>query len=402
VPDSFYTCVCPPGFWYAPSKDGPCEGRGKAYATIFYSDFDSDPGKWASCALTAAGASKNTLIDDVVDKVRGIRKLYEIDVCAALDPILDKLKQVMDAGTIAPLNNSTLASGNWETTFFDMLSGKPSDGALEVVLGALSDKVADRIGLSDTETPTGLGYLVTHSDQPSETGLNNPYVYYTKVLTTEAQVSQDGQALYLSYEMALAHKIVNAERQLPPEDVFQMAVEVTKGDLPLAMLVAHNLLKEAAYARRNGNRMVIAKIGRALQTKVTEEQRLKERYAESFQRAGGFTRTEFTLDPEAIRSKLRDIRPVYDPHSEDRLGPWYHTFGLLFAGSNPALGGNFAWLGSTLENTTRLLNAGSGRSLGKEAANHCAAKLAAAIRNKVAPPASRTYSDVPFYTTPQK
>ena len=81
-------------------------------------------------------------------------------------------------------------------------------------------------------------------------------------------------------------------------------------------------------------------------------------------------------DPDLINNKLRDVRPVYDNNVEDRLGPWYHTFGLLFVGSSPRLGENLASLGASLENGTRLLNLGSGRDLGKEATNRCAAKLA--------------------------
>jgi hypothetical protein len=127
--------------------------------------------------------------------------------------------------------------------------------------------------------------------------------------------------------------------------------------------------------------MVIGRVpqslGKPLSSQNAQEQELKEQYSRFFGGNGVWADRDFIIrDPDLINGKLRDIRPVYDKHAEDRLGPWYHMFGILFVGSHPELGEDLASLGASMENATRLLNLGSGRDLGKEALNRCAAKLA--------------------------
>jgi hypothetical protein len=50
-----------------------------------------------------------------------------------------------------------------------------------------------------------------------------------------------------------------------------MAIDVTGGDVPLAMLVAHNLLKEAAYAHRHKENMILGRTGSVVIGKKMEE-----------------------------------------------------------------------------------------------------------------------------------
>jgi len=255
--------------------------------------------------------------------------------------------------------------------------GRPVSGVTEDILSGFSDKVAIRTGLADPKSPTGLGVFLTDSAQPSETGLKNPYVRTTKATTGAATVNQTGRLVKMSFEMALARRIIRSRGSLSPGDVFRMAVEVTKGDVPLAALVAHNLLKEAAYGRRRHKPMILATIGKRLGTgkQYPEQRAIRKAYADAFDNKGNFQGINFIADPEIIRSKLQDIRPVYDSQIDDRLGPWYHTFGLIFVGTNPAVGEGAANLGALTETVTRFLNLGSGRSPGKEAANICGARL---------------------------
>lgn len=426
VPNEFYGCLCNSysimgtsiGYHPEPTDDckkntAPCKGGN--WGCVSY-DLPSGPGVWSRCAASLAQGLQRTFIDRIVDRVGLLQERYESDVCERLNKIMFALVADFDSGgKYSKQANRSIFGGEASTDEFlrDLI---PREGTTEVVAEATIDKLKIALGVGQ-DAETGLGVLLTDQDMPSNTG-DNPYIFLTKTPSREMTFEPTDEAgkpireesivgilsgtgpvkteisakRFLSYEMALAQRIMTAREPLEPHEVFRMAVEVTKGDLPFAMLIAHNLLKEAAYARRLGQPMVIGRVppgfGKPLQSDVPEDQEIKEQYSRYFEGKAVYAGQDFIIrDPDLINSKLRDLRPVYDKNAEDRLGPWYHMFGILFVGSNPQLGESFASLGASIENATRQLNLGSGRDLGKEALNRCAVKLAEDMMRVLHPPA---------------
>ena len=112
---------------------------------------------------------------------------------------------------------------------------------------------------------------------------------------------------------------VKQKGSLQPSDVLRMALEVTHGNYTLAVLTAHNLLKDVAYSGRE----IIA----------------KGNHPATFARSGRELLSQ--LQPQAqIAVRLADLRQ--DPaRAADKLGPWYHAFAILSVGAiwNPYIGG---------------------------------------------------------------
>lgn len=202
-----------------------------------------------------------------------------------------------------------------------------------IVAGALSKKLNDN----------ALATLLTENGKSSNTP-NNPYVKLTK----------EGGAN--SYEMQLAKRI-QAMKQAAPQDVLSAALDVCGQDYWLATLTAHNLLKEVTYASRTDGYAFVG------WTK-------------------GDNSDDLSIDPRSITSKLIDLRPDGDPKFSDRMGPWYHAFGLFFVGGITS--GTEAQLMADLENFTRLLRAGSPPDEGKERVNSWAGKLSSQLNGVVA------------------
>lgn len=206
-------------------------------------------------------------------------------------------------------------------------------GRTRIVAGALVKKV------SDNELST----LLTENGKSSNTP-KNPYVKLTK----------EGGAN--SYEMQLAKKI-QAMSKATPADVLAAALDVCHQDYWLATLTAHNLLKEVTYAERTDGHAFV-----------------------------GWTKGDNTddlrIDPKSISSKLIDLRPDGDKNFGDRMGPWYHAFGLLYVGG--VTSGTEAQVLSDVENLTRLLRAGSPPDEGKERVNAWAGKLSSKLNGVVA------------------
>ncbi len=148
---------------------------------------------------------------------------------------------------------------------------------------------------------SGLGYLLRDTNKPSLISKNNPYVKIT--------MEPIGNK---SYERRLADKIMAAPGSgvLAPADVFGMALDVTNGDYPLAMLTTHNLLKEVTHAERDKfNKNCY------LNTSLT----------------GG-------IPSSHISSKLKNLRPVGDTYYNEKMGSWYHMYGMFFVGSSMSPG----------------------------------------------------------------
>jgi hypothetical protein len=202
-----------------------------------------------------------------------------------------------------------------------------------IVAGALTKK------LSDNELST----LLTDNNKSSDIS-TNPYVKVTK----------DGEN---SYEVQLASKIKSAKGPVAPQDVLGWSLEVCHNDYWLATLTAHNLLKEVTYAQREGLQANIGTIS-------------------------GNGARDILLNPNDIATKLIDLRPEGDPKFKDRMGPWYHAFGLFFVGGITS--GTEAQVLADVENLTRLLRAGSPPDDGKERVNLWAARLSSKMNGSVA------------------
>ena len=165
----------------------------------------------------------------------------------------------------------------------------------------------------------------------------------------------------VSRELALALKVNQSQdNSLAPKDVLKMALEVSGGDYPAATLLAHNFLKEITYSGRSRDEQStfetipgFAESDAA--AKAANANRLKE-YRTALRKTGftvyprGNGVVTIGMDPGALAlaAKLKNMRVdgdshiagTRDPHFGDKIGPWYHAFGVLFL-STSAKGGRF-------------------------------------------------------------
>jgi hypothetical protein len=169
----------------------------------------------------------------------------------------------------------------------------------------------------------------------------------------------------LSRELALALKVAQAkDGALQPADLMKMAVEVCDGDYPSATLTAHNFLKEVAYSGRGGGLQAIFMRTDKFPGKDEAAKLLnKQLQAEWRQRLKGTPLDirdmgddlVIRMEPGAaeLAAKLANLRVTGDPHIGDKMGPWYHAFGVLFL-SSVANGGRYtAQLWADVEGAAR-------------------------------------------------
>lgn len=83
---------------------------------------------------------------------------------------------------------------------------------------------------------------------------------------------------------------------LGPEDVLKLALDASGGDYTQAALAAHNLLKYVAYTGRENL-------------------------------------SHLNNDELALVNKLGNLRPTGSKNEADKMGPWYHFFGVLAMGA---------------------------------------------------------------------
>ena len=199
-----------------------------------------------------------------------------------------------------------------------------------------------------------LSYLLLQSSQPSVTGMQNPFVGLTKNPTMEVK----GMPGPVSQELALAMKVADSpDGSVEPKDLLKMAVEVCEGDYPAATLVAHNFLKEVAYSKRDGIPSIFSTLpitGKNLQQTKEMVQKYKDAtsgYQLGYfdpegppagigpklkgQKGNFYTDVAVGLGPENdyLSNKLAQLRVEGDPHLGDKMGPWYHIFGVLHLSS---------------------------------------------------------------------
>lgn len=337
---------------------------------------------WINCIHST---DSYRFFNDLLNSLDKAKKNYTEDVCRKIDQILDKYRELKRAGKIKNYSESELAGVGWLPSW-------------SIALTIMDRSVnAARAFMGGDVKFTSLGTYLRYGHKPSDPGLDTEYVRVTKKLRQPDELNCPlAGDTPVSLEMALALSMISSgQKRLTPADFFAMSLDVTKGDLPLAMLLAHNFLKEAAYAHRENSDMEIMFYG---EENISTTQ--KEKYTAMMRKAcekgahyyeknhkknpfpqsnKGKVSKRFYLYPYAIRERCEDIRPVYDADIRDRLGPWYHTFGLLFLASSTQFGGANAISAAKIENITRYLGLGSTRSIAKEAANTCAARIASLI-----------------------
>lgn len=198
-----------------------------------------------------------------------------------------------------------------------------------------------------------LSYLLLQSSTPWTTGDQNPSVGFTKNPTIQVK----GMPGPVSYELALAMKLADSDGSVQPKDLLKMAVEVCGGDYPAATLVAHNLLKEIAYSQRDGVKSVLSTIpieGKNTQQVGETAQKFQNAMSgyqfdiietespppigAKLKRQKDIFYTEIAVgldDPQSdyLSKKLVQLRVEGDPHLGDKMGPWYHIFGVLHLSS---------------------------------------------------------------------
>ena len=91
----------------------------------------------------------------------------------------------------------------------------------------------------------------------------------------------------------------SGENKLDPADIYKKSLELNQGDAFNANLTAHNLMKNLTASERNA-------------TSSTPEIRQRD---------------------SQIENRLMNLRESNDPNLQDKMGPWYHLFGIGVAGA---------------------------------------------------------------------
>ncbi len=228
------------------------------------------------------------------------------------------------------LDDPVTDSGNQSVRRMDFLDGLV-DAIVHYPRIDVSDPTAGRLGAVQHATAalfalTDLGTLLRTKCPPRDLEGN----YYAHVATR--------------YEEALRDRILEAPEQARPGDVMRMALDVAGGNYTLATLTAHNLLKNVAYIGRQADEII----------------------AERHQKDPNYEREQLQLQPKdkyvvLVAAKLLNLRA--NPAVREKMGPWYHIFGILFVGSTT--NGIFSEGLATAEHFTRELRFGSDPDLEK-------------------------------------
>lgn len=242
---------------------------------------------------------------------------------AATNPSLMQLSEEL---AVAAMRSSYV---KWEQSYFHGMFPR-----LDVILGAV-EKIEELAVPRDGKT---LGYLLTAKAQPSLM-VNNSYVNATMARFPNGK----------SFEVLLYEEIAASSGKLTPADVYYMSIYLCDDDYWLAMLTAHNLLKEVAYASREGVPAILA-------------MDIHDTAAVDFY---------YSISPQDLLSKLKNLRQQGDPHHNDLIGPWYHMFGVFFvSGLTSSYEAKFA---ANVETLTRWIGLGSTSDSFKEELNLWAA-----------------------------
>ncbi len=228
-----------------------------------------------------------------------------------------------------------------------------------------------------------LTYLLFQSGEPSETGIGNPFVEHT--MGSHGSLEDGQSSLPSSRELDLAIKVMRSNGEITPSQLFDMSLEVTNGDVPSALLTCHNFLKEVTWAQRKGTIQTfltftppaspssytdtisdstedITQRKEDKKDQLSRTEALKTKYVDSLKKIDKYFTVSTTSSGElqigippsdtAISDKLKNLRPL-DDKSVDKMGPWYHMFGVMFLGSTAVGGENTAELWAEGESLMR-------------------------------------------------
>ncbi len=209
------------------------------------------------------------------------------------------------------------------------------------IVGGAIEKIANKVVETNGTT---LGFMLTESAQPSGVS-DNPYVDATKAIGKGKQ----------SPESQLANVIMKSRTPMNPGQVLGASLKITGGDYWMATLVCHNLLKEVAYAERSKQQAVLG----------------------WDPKAPGNANKWIMIEPSKLAAKLPNLRPTGDKFAGDKMGPWYHMYGLFFVSGMTS--GTEAETLAWVENVTRALGLGSNNDPFKESMNSWAAELSHAM-----------------------
>lgn len=211
-----------------------------------------------------------------------------------------------------------------------------------------------------TAVNQSLTYLIANSDQPSFTGIQNPFVKHTKAPFTEFG------GVRVSRELGLALRVAQSGGNLDPADLMGMSLEACKGDLQSALLTSHNFLKELGYASRANaaGPAMFAQVPGDARDRITakaEASKLEKAIGNGFRvfatrkDDGTYSYDVVVIDSNPLIGKLQNLRPPNDPVT-DKMGPWYHSFVGLVIGSVSTGGDMTAATWAKLEGLMRNLS----------------------------------------------
>lgn len=216
-------------------------------------------------------------------------------------PKLDDIPEFRD---FRGMDDKRVSRENWENwvklhcrTLISSVNSYPGIHNKIVILGETQEEI-DKGLVRGFFSSGDLASLLAMDDLPAKNRSDNIYAAVTE-----------------NTEQKLRMAILKAQPDsLLPWHVMRMALDASDGSYPLAVLTAHAVLKTAAKLGRSDGQTPM--FSRAGQNKWDEVEKLRKK-----------------LSPHSeIAKRLRNLRPK-DDTTADKLGPWYHAFGLLSAGA---------------------------------------------------------------------
>lgn len=125
-----------------------------------------------------------------------------------------------------------------------------------------------------------------------------------------------------NYEPELRAAIASSGGNLQPADVLGLALDVTKGNYPLAVLTTLNLLKDVTFDGREAATLASRLVGAHPRSAaaIAKEHELYDKQIAIIEQQ------------DAVVGKLSSLR-ANPLTAQDKMGPWYHAFTILTVGA---------------------------------------------------------------------
>ena len=162
---------------------------------------------------------------------------------------------------------------------------------------------------------TDLGNLIRERQPPFEAAAEGNY--YAKVT--------------LPYEASLRASVLASQGGLQPKDLMRMALKATDGNYVMASMTLHNFLKNTAYTGRKTKDEPTNDPVIFYDTKMLDNDKFEDMHVAD------------------VADKLANLRG--DPSAGDKMGPWYHMFGVQMMSA--LCGGFEAFTGAKVEQIGR-------------------------------------------------